>query len=135
MTIDNEIRIGKNNKKLLEESAQILETIDALKTDSKEATFLNIKHSENGELLREFDYNSAISRWAKRDFESIEEAAELSFLVPSVTPDEVFTESSKKFFALARLRYTINENLSAFEKGNLDGLKDLSLAYTVLKNK
>lgn len=136
MTIDNEILLSKQEK-MFKESVDLLREELNLNTDiSKlnEAECLNLKYSKVGELLREFDYNTALNEILKSGVSTLEEANCLAYILKS-NPENILESKTVFYNSISEARTLIENALNNIENNNLSGYEVLLNAYVPLAKK
>lgn len=132
MTIDNEIKLAQQEK-VFNDSVNIL--MENLGIDGEiqldEAECLNLKYSEAGEILREFDYSGILNNIVKNGIKTLEEANCLAYGING-NAEKILEDKNEFYKAVIETRNLIESSLNKIENNDVSGYKDLSKICTGL---
>lgn len=134
MTIDNEILLGQQEK-IFKESVDLLRKELNLNNDNNklnEAECLNLKYSKVGELLREFDYNTALNEILKSGVSTLEEANCLAYGING-NAEKILEDKNEFYKAIIENRNLVESSLNEIENNDINGYENLSKVYVSLK--
>lgn len=102
MTLDEEIRLAKQEKEIKKVESYLLEGYNE---NLNESEMLNFRYSENGSELLEFNYSDAISEIARNGVSTLEEANGIAYIIDSKIPaNEILESKTSLYNALTDVR-------------------------------
>lgn len=133
MTIDNEIKLAQQEKIFNDSVNALMESLGINgEVQLDEAECLNLKYSEVGEILREFDYSSVLNSIVKNGITTLEEANCLAYGISGDA--EKILESKNEFYkAITENRNLVESSLNKIANNDINGYRNLSKIYISLK--
>lgn len=126
MTIDNEIKLAQQEKIFNDSVIALMEDLGINgEIQLDEAECLNLKYSEVGEILREFDYSGVLNNITKNGIKTLEEANCLAYGINGDA--EKILENKNDFYkAVIETRNLVESSLNKIENNDVSGYEDLS---------